>query len=38
MHVRRVPKSARTPEEELALCGLSVDDIVARVTSLLQVA
>ncbi len=38
MHVQRIPKSARTPEEELALCGLSVDDIVGRVTSLLQVA
>ena len=27
MHVRRIPKSARTPEELLKQCGLSAEDI-----------
>lgn len=38
MHVRRIPKSARTPEEVLAMCGLTAQDIVKNVMSLLQVA
>ncbi len=38
MHVRRIPKSARTPEEVVKMCGLSADDIVARVAAMLQVA
>jgi len=37
MHVRRIPKSARTPEEMLQMCGLTADDIVKRAMSLLQV-
>jgi transketolase len=38
MHVRQIPKSARTPEEMLQMCGLTADDIVAKAMSLLQVA
>jgi transketolase len=37
MHVRRIPKSARTPEELLQMCGLTAADIVKNVMSLLQV-
>ncbi|TVQ32750.1 MAG: transketolase [Phycisphaeraceae bacterium] len=37
MHVRRIPKSARTPEEVLSMCGLSSGDIAARCLDLLQV-
>lgn len=38
MHVRRIPKSARTPEEVLAMCDLTAEDVVKCVMSLLQVA
>jgi len=38
MHVRRIPKSARTPEEMLKMCGLTAEDIVAKTMRLLQVA
>jgi transketolase len=38
MHVRRIPKSARTPEEVLEMCGLTAKDIVQNVMQLLQVA
>ncbi len=38
MHVRRIPKSARTPEEVLAMCGLTAQDIVDQVMQVLQVA
>jgi len=37
MHVRRIPKSARTPDELLAMCGISSKDIVAETMKLLQV-
>jgi transketolase len=37
MHVRRIPKSARTPEEALAMCGLTAQDIVKKVMSILGV-
>ena len=35
MHVRRIPKSARTPEAVLEMCGLSSDDIVKNCLQLL---
>jgi len=38
MHVRRIPKSARTPEEMLQMCGLTAEDVVQNVMKLLQVA
>lgn len=38
MHVRRIPKSARTPEEIVRMCGLTAEDIKNRVMQLLQVA
>lgn len=37
MFVRRIPKSARTPEELLAMCGLTSEDIVKRAMGVLQV-
>ncbi len=37
MYVRRIPKSARTPEETLQMCGLSHSDIVATCMELLAV-
>ena len=37
MHVRQIPKSAREPEEILAMCGLTAKHITERVMSLLQV-
>ena len=36
MHVRRIPKSARTPGEMLEMCGLTADHVVAQVRSMLQ--
>lgn len=38
MYVKRIPKSAKTPEEVLAMCGLTAQDIVKEVMSALQVA
>ncbi len=38
MHVRRIPKSTRTPDEALEYCGLHHTDIVARACEMLQVA
>ena len=38
MHVRRIPKSARTPEEMLQMCEISADHVVKRCMALLQVA
>ncbi|HRQ73406.1 MAG TPA: transketolase C-terminal domain-containing protein, partial [Phycisphaerales bacterium] len=38
LHVRRIPRSARTPEQILAQCGLTAQDIVAAAMRLLQVA
>lgn len=38
MYVERIPKSARTPEEMLAMCGLTAEDITKRALSVLQVA
>ncbi len=37
MHVARIPKSARTPEEELAYVGLTADDITNACLQLLEV-
>lgn len=37
MHVRRIPKSARTPEEILAMCGLTAADIQKNVMGMLGV-
>ncbi|MDP6057260.1 MAG: transketolase [Pirellulaceae bacterium] len=36
MHVRRVPKSGRTPDDVLAYCGLSADHIVKEAMVQLQ--
>lgn len=38
MYVRRIPKSARTTAEMLAMCGLTAEDVVKKVLQLLQVA
>ncbi len=37
MHVRRIPKSARTPDEVLTMCGLSPDHIKKATMELLGV-
>ncbi|MBO6512364.1 MAG: transketolase [Phycisphaerales bacterium] len=37
MYVKRIPKSARTPEEMLQMCGLTAEDIVSKVMTLLGV-
>jgi len=37
MHVRRIPKSARTPEEVLQMCGLTAKDIAKNAMELLGV-
>jgi transketolase len=37
LHVRRIPKSARTPAEVLKMCSLSADDILKETMKLLQV-
>ncbi len=37
MHVTRIPKSAKTPEEMLQMCGLTAEDVVKRAMKLLQV-
>ncbi len=37
MHVRRIPKSCRTPEEILSMCGLDHQAIVKKVMGMLQV-
>ncbi|MFW6058633.1 MAG: transketolase [Phycisphaeraceae bacterium] len=36
MHVRRIPKSTRTPDEAMAYCGLSTEDIVRQAMSMLE--
>jgi transketolase len=38
MHVTKIPKSAKTPEEMLAMCGLTAVDIQKTVMGLLGVA
>ncbi|MDP1663230.1 MAG: transketolase [Phycisphaerales bacterium] len=38
MYVKRIPKSAKTPEEVLSMCGLTAADIVKEIMSVLQVA
>ncbi|MEM9065897.1 MAG: hypothetical protein AAGB51_10455 [Planctomycetota bacterium] len=38
MHVTRIPKSTRTPNEALEMCGLTAEQIVQRVMQVLQVA
>jgi len=37
MHVKRIPKSAKTPEEVLKMCGLTADDIVKTAMTMLGV-
>ncbi len=37
MHVKRIPKSARTEREMLEMCGLTAEGIVERAKALLQV-
>lgn len=37
MHVRRIPKSAKTPDEMLKMCGLTAQDITRTVMKMLQV-
>lgn len=37
MHVRRIPKSAKTPDEVLAMCGLTAADIQKNVMTMLGV-
>jgi transketolase len=37
MYVNRIPKSARTPDEMLQMCGLTAQDIVNKVMTLLGV-
>jgi len=38
MHVRRIPKSGRTPDELMAYCGLSDEDIATQAMSLLELS
>jgi transketolase len=38
MFVKRIPKSAKTPQELLKMCGLTAQDIVATAMRVLQVA
>jgi len=38
VHVKRIPKSAKTPEELLSMCGIGAKDIVKKALELLQVA
>ena len=37
MYVKRIPKSAKTPDEMLTMCGLNAEDICQRAMSVLQV-
>lgn len=37
MHVKRIPKSARTPEEMLRMCGLTAEDIKKNAMQMLGV-
>ena len=37
MHVRRIPKSAKTPDEMMKMCGLTAENIKATVMKVLQV-
>lgn len=37
MHVRRIPKSARTPDEMLQMCGLTAADIVKNAKEMMGV-
>ncbi|MDX2118754.1 MAG: transketolase [Planctomycetota bacterium] len=37
MHVRRIPKSAKTPDEMLKMCGLTAADITKNVMQVLKV-
>lgn len=38
MHVRRLPKSGRTPDELMAYCGLSAGDIVKQGMAMLELS
>lgn len=38
LHVRRIPKSARTPDDMLKMCEISAPDIVKAAMQILQVA
>lgn len=37
MYVKRIPKSAKTPDEMLKMCGLTAEDICNKALSVLQV-
>jgi len=37
MHIRRIPKSAKTPDAILAMCGLTHESITAQCLKLLHV-
>ncbi|MCW5765691.1 MAG: hypothetical protein KIT68_06920, partial [Phycisphaeraceae bacterium] len=37
MHVKRIPKSARTPDEVLKMCGLTAEDIKKNAMEMLGV-
>ena len=38
MHVKRIPKSGRTPDDLMAYCGLSTRDIVRQALAMLQLS
>jgi transketolase len=38
MHVRRIPKSGRTPDDVLGYLGLSADNIVRTAAGMLEAA
>jgi transketolase len=38
MHVNRIPKSGRTPDELMAYCGLSAEDITKQALGLLELS
>lgn len=38
LHVKRIPKSGRTPEDVMHYCGLGVDDIVKAAMGMLQLS
>jgi transketolase len=38
MYVSRIPKSGRTPDELMAYCGLSADDVTKRAMQLLELS
>lgn len=38
MYVNRIPKSARTPEELMTMCGISASDIAKNIMRILEIA